>query len=50
MLPERGEGCRCKGKTPKTFMCVCVYNTNYVARNYNFDNTKDHSTTKYIIT
>ena len=19
MLPERGEGCRCKGKTPKTF-------------------------------
>ena len=24
MLPERGEGCRCKGKTPKTFMCVCV--------------------------
>ena len=24
MLPERGEGCRCKGKTPKTFMYVCV--------------------------
>ena len=24
MLPERGEGCRCKGKTPKTFMCVYV--------------------------
>ena len=24
MLPERGEGCRCKGKTPKTFVCVCV--------------------------
>ena len=23
MLPERGEGCRCKGKTPKT-LCVCV--------------------------
>ena len=23
MLPERGEGCRCKGKTPKTFMYVC---------------------------
>ena len=19
MLPDRGEGCRCKGKTPKTF-------------------------------
>ena len=26
MLPERGEGCRCKGKTPKTFMYVlCIY-------------------------
>ena len=25
MLPERGEGCRCKGKTPKTFMYVCMY-------------------------
>ena len=24
ILPERGEGCRCKGKTPKTFMCMCV--------------------------
>ena len=24
MLPERGEGCRCKGKTPKTFMYVYV--------------------------
>ena len=24
MLPERGEGCRCKGKTPKTFMCMCI--------------------------
>ena len=24
MLPERGEGCRCKGKTPKTFMYVCM--------------------------
>ena len=22
MLPERGEGCRCKGKTPKTFKLV----------------------------
>ena len=22
MLPERREGCRCKGKTPKTFMYV----------------------------
>ena len=26
MLPERGEGCRCKGKTPKTFMYVCKKN------------------------
>ena len=25
MLPERGEGCRCKGKTPKTYMYVCMY-------------------------
>ena len=25
MLPERGEGCRCKGKTPKTFMYVCMW-------------------------
>ena len=25
MLPERGEECRCKGKTPKTFMYVCMY-------------------------
>ena len=27
MLPESWEGCRCKGKTPKTFMCVyvCVF-------------------------
>ena len=24
MLPKRGEGCRCKGKTPKTFMYVCM--------------------------
>ena len=24
MLPERGEGGRCKGKTPKTFMYVCM--------------------------
>ena len=31
MLPERGEGCRCKGKTPKTFMCVlCVWPTRIV--------------------
>ena len=22
MLPERGEGCRCKGKTPKTLCYV----------------------------
>ena len=25
MRPERREGCRCKGKTPKTFMYVCMY-------------------------
>ena len=24
MLPERGEGCRCKGKTPKTLCYVTL--------------------------
>ena len=25
MLPEKGEECRRKGKTPNTFMCGSVY-------------------------
>ena len=38
MLPERGEGCRCKGKTPKTFMCVCRFVRDFMIHVVNFIN------------
>ena len=30
MLPERGEGCRCKGKTPKTLCYVMLERLDYL--------------------
>ena len=33
MLPERGEGCRCKGKTPKTLCYVMLNERQRLIRN-----------------